>query len=38
MYAIEYVESVVDDLANLRAYDRTKLLDTIEAQLIYQPM
>jgi mRNA-degrading endonuclease RelE of RelBE toxin-antitoxin system len=37
MYIIEFVESIIDDLANLRAYDRTNLLDTIETQLIYQP-
>lgn len=34
---IEYAESVIDDLARLRAYERAYLLDRIEAQLTYQP-
>jgi mRNA-degrading endonuclease RelE of RelBE toxin-antitoxin system len=37
MYEIEYVESVTDDLAHLRAYERTQILDRIEEQLTYKP-
>ena len=37
MYTIEYAESVSDDLAGLRAYDRAKILDGIEAQLTNLP-
>jgi mRNA-degrading endonuclease RelE of RelBE toxin-antitoxin system len=32
---IEYVETVVEDLATLRAHDRKYLLDRIEAQLTH---
>jgi mRNA-degrading endonuclease RelE of RelBE toxin-antitoxin system len=37
MYRIEYAEGVVDDLANLRAYDRKYILDRLEKQLTYEP-
>jgi mRNA-degrading endonuclease RelE of RelBE toxin-antitoxin system len=37
MYKIEYAAEVVEDLADLRAYDRARLLDRIEEQLLYQP-
>ena len=37
MYAIEYAEGVVDDLAGLRAIDRKRILDGIEVQLLHEP-
>ncbi len=37
MYTIEYAESVADDLDNVRAYERTHILDSIEAQLTHKP-
>jgi mRNA-degrading endonuclease RelE of RelBE toxin-antitoxin system len=37
MYAIEYAESIDDDLAKLRAYERKQILDNIEKQLTYEP-
>lgn len=37
MYTIEYVGDVSDDLANLRAYERKRILDSIEKQLKYEP-
>ena len=37
MYEIEYAEGVADDLANLRAYERARILDSIEAQLVHEP-
>jgi hypothetical protein len=37
MYEIEYAESIADDLASLRAYDRIQILDGIETQLQYEP-
>ena len=37
MYVIEYAESVLSDLASLRAYDRKRILDRIEEQLLHQP-
>jgi hypothetical protein len=30
MYLIEYADSVADDLADLRAYDRRQILDHID--------
>ena len=36
-YAVEYVEGIEDDLAELRAYDRARILDKIDAQLIHEP-
>lgn len=37
MYTLEYAEGVVDDLTKLRAYDRKRVLDRIEAQLSHEP-
>jgi mRNA-degrading endonuclease RelE of RelBE toxin-antitoxin system len=37
MYEIEYSESVAEDLRELRAYDRSTILDRIEEQLRFQP-
>ena len=37
MYAIEYAEGIADDLASLRAYQRVRILDGIEAQLRHEP-
>ena len=38
MYAIQYVESTADDLAGLRAVDRSRILDEIEEQLTHEPV
>ena len=38
MFAIQYVESVADDLADLRAFDRKQILDEIEEQLTHEPV
>jgi mRNA-degrading endonuclease RelE of RelBE toxin-antitoxin system len=37
MYDIRYAEDVANDLKRLRAAQRTQILDSIEAQLTYQP-
>ena len=37
MHTIKYAEGVVDDLADLRAYERARILDRIEAQLKREP-
>ena len=37
MFTIEYAESVAQDLAGLRAFERERILDRIEQELIYQP-
>lgn len=37
MYTIKYAEGVVDDLADLRTYERARILDRIEAQLKHEP-
>lgn len=37
MYRIKYAQGVVGDLSCLRAYDRFRVLDAIEAQLTHQP-
>jgi mRNA-degrading endonuclease RelE of RelBE toxin-antitoxin system len=37
MYDIRYAEDVANDLKRLRAAQRTQILDSIEAQLAYQP-
>jgi mRNA-degrading endonuclease RelE of RelBE toxin-antitoxin system len=37
MYEIEFAEGVSGDLANLRAYERSHILDEIELQLQYEP-
>lgn len=38
MYQIEFAEGVSGDLANLRAYERARILDEIELQLQYEPV
>jgi len=37
MYSIEYAEGVAQDLASLRAYKRSQILDRIEEQLTHNP-
>ena len=37
MYTIEYAAGVADDLADLRAYDRKRILDRIEEQVLHEP-
>jgi mRNA-degrading endonuclease RelE of RelBE toxin-antitoxin system len=37
VYTIKYTEGVVDDLADLRAYERARILDRIDAQLKLEP-
>jgi len=37
MYNIEYADDVRNDLADLRAYERTRILNNIEKQLTNQP-
>ena len=37
MYEIEFAEGVANDLANLRAYERKRVLDEIEKQLAHEP-
>lgn len=37
MYRIVYAKSVAADLANLRARERARILDSIEAQLTHEP-
>nr|VFJ47621.1 MAG: ParE toxin of type II toxin-antitoxin system, parDE [Candidatus Kentron sp. FM]VFJ52365.1 MAG: ParE toxin of type II toxin-antitoxin system, parDE [Candidatus Kentron sp. FM]VFK07721.1 MAG: ParE toxin of type II toxin-antitoxin system, parDE [Candidatus Kentron sp. FM] len=37
MFTIEYAEGVVTDLRNIRTYERTRILDSIEAQLKHEP-
>jgi len=37
MYEIEYAEGVVDDLVDLRVYQRKQILEHIEVQLTHQP-
>lgn len=37
MFSIEYAEGVAEDLAGLRAFDRTQILDRIDEQLTHQP-
>ena len=37
MYNVEYVPSVADDLAQVRAHERRGLLDRIEEQLAHEP-
>jgi mRNA-degrading endonuclease RelE of RelBE toxin-antitoxin system len=38
MFTIEYSEGVAEDLADLRAFDRKRLLDRIEKQLTHEPI
>jgi mRNA-degrading endonuclease RelE of RelBE toxin-antitoxin system len=37
MYTIEYTDEVSDDLADLPAHERKRILDKIDEQLIYEP-
>ena len=37
MYSIEYAEGVAEDLSDVRASERTRILDHIEAQLTHEP-
>jgi mRNA-degrading endonuclease RelE of RelBE toxin-antitoxin system len=37
MFTIEYAEGVADDLAAMRPFDRSRLLDRVEEELTYQP-
>jgi mRNA-degrading endonuclease RelE of RelBE toxin-antitoxin system len=37
MFAIEFSESVAEDLADLRAFDRKQILDHVEVQLTHEP-
>lgn len=37
MYTIEYAEDVADDLADIRAYERSQILDRVEEQLAHEP-
>jgi len=37
MFTIEYAEGVAGDLAAMRPFDRSQLLDHIEEQLTHQP-
>lgn len=37
MYNIEYAEDLDEDLANLGAYERKQILDSIDKQLKYEP-
>lgn len=37
MYTIEFAAGVAEDLAELRAYDRQRILDRIDEQLADQP-
>jgi hypothetical protein len=37
VFTIEYAESVAQDLAALRAFERERILDRIEQELTYQP-
>ncbi len=37
MYAIEFAARVEEDLADLRAHERRRILDGIDEQLAYQP-
>jgi hypothetical protein len=36
-YTIEYASSVAGELAALRAFDRSKILDEIDVHLVHQP-
>jgi mRNA-degrading endonuclease RelE of RelBE toxin-antitoxin system len=37
MFTIEFSESVSEDLADLRAFDRKRILDHVEIQLAHDP-
>ena len=38
MYRIEYAAGVIDDLKQMRAFDRSAILDGIEAELTHEPL
>ncbi|MCB0062488.1 MAG: type II toxin-antitoxin system RelE/ParE family toxin [Caldilineaceae bacterium] len=38
MYQIEFAEGVFDDLKQIRAFERTHILDEIDVQLQYEPL
>jgi len=38
VYLIKYTDEVSDDLADLPAYERKRILDKIDEQLIHEPM
>lgn len=37
MFTIEFSQSVVEDLADLRTFDRERILDRLEALLTHEP-
>lgn len=37
LYEVEFSEGAVEDLAKLRAFDRRRILDAIEAELRHEP-
>lgn len=37
MFTIEYTKGVVNDLKNIRAHERPRILNSIEAQLKHEP-
>lgn len=37
MFSLNYAAGVAQDLAGLRAFERTRILDQIEGQLTHQP-
>ena len=37
MYVIEYARGIAGDIAELRSFERRRILDGIEAQLKYEP-
>ncbi len=37
MFLVDYASGVAEDLAGLRAFERTRVLDRIEHQLTHQP-
>ena len=38
MYSIHFAEGAIDDLAELRAFDRKRVMDAVESQLGLQPL
>ena len=37
MFTIEYAKGVAEDLKSIRAYERTRILDGIDKQLLHEP-
>jgi len=37
MFAIEYTKGIINDLKNIRAHERPRILNSIEAQLKHEP-